>query len=249
MTPEQVVEALEGLNFGTDTDDEVSAEVSARASRIAIVVASVLAAVLLISLISYGATAGIRSLQERRAQALVQAVSEGDLPQIRTLIDRGAAVGARGADGLTPLEVAARANQPDAARLLLAAGATPSDHVARVAMGYGHVDMLRILLDHGGNPNVRDTWHHRSLLEWAVDRAEREFAEVLLNAGADPNSSHALSMPALHLAASQGKSDLVRLLLNHGASPSLRWHHQTAADAASLAGRVQIARMLETLEE
>lgn len=247
MTPEQVVEVLQDVNFSENVP-ATSPEASARLSRIVLVIAGIVAAAALLTLASLSLGITTQAWQERRAGALTAAVGAGDLERAEVLIERGADVMAAGPDAETPLEASVRTNQPEAATLLIAAGAPVTDRSLRIAMGYGHREVLLVLLNEGGNPNVRDSWLHRSLLEWAIDRSDTEMATVLLEAGADPNSSHALSMPALHLAASQGKAGMVGLLLDYGASPSLRWHRQNAADAAMLAREDQIAEMLRELE-
>lgn len=239
---------LSEVNFAEETADEAATETSARASRFAVVAAAVLAVALLFSLSWLAATVGVERWQERRANVLVEAAIEGDHARMRTLIDRGADPNARGRDGVTPLEAAVRENRTETALVLLESGADPTDEAARIAMGHGHVEVLMTLIENGGDPDVRDDWLHTSALEWAVDRSNRSLVRFLLDWGADPDDTDALTRPALHRAAANDDREMVRLLLDHGASPSLRWHRQTPATAAELAGHEQMKRMLRELE-
>ena len=54
--------------------------------------------------------------------ALVDAVREGSLPDVRALIERGADVSAADDDGRTPLHFAVHEGRPDIVRLLVDRG-------------------------------------------------------------------------------------------------------------------------------
>lgn len=61
-----------------------------------------------------------------QSAALFAAIEQGDVDRVPELIDRGADVNARRADGWTPLMAAANKGQPDVVRELLATGADPN---------------------------------------------------------------------------------------------------------------------------
>lgn len=101
-------------------------------------------------------------------QTLMDAVTAGDVDAVRVALDEGASVHGRGADGETPLFIAA---SPEMAQLLLNAGA--SVH-ARNAYGMtplhdasilGRVEIVQLLLDAGAAVYAQDS-HGRTPLDW-----------------------------------------------------------------------------------
>lgn len=54
-----------------------------------------------------------------------------------------------------------------------------------VASAYGHTKTVRLLLDHGANPNERN-WDGERGIEWAAIHGYQEIVDLLLQHGADP---------------------------------------------------------------
>ena len=136
-----------------------------------------------------------------------------------------------------------------AARDLLARGADPNGAGDEewtnlsIACSRGDAPLVRLLLEHGAEPNDNDSLYHsvespddactRLLLEhgatvvgtnalWhALDYDRIERVRLLLEHGGDPNeASH---WPALHHAVTRGRSPaFLRLLVAHGADPAAR---------------------------
>lgn len=80
---------------------------------------------------------------------------------------------------------------------------------------YGDVELLRAMLDAGGDPNLRN-YRAASALMWAVDDVAK--VKLLLDRGADPNVSSDFGATPLTLAAaSKNSAPLVQLLLERGA--------------------------------
>jgi ankyrin repeat protein len=100
---------------------------------------------------------------------------------------------------------------PKAARGQGPGGSTPLMYAAL----YGDVRGVRLLLEKSADPNTRNDAGTTALL-WGVD--EPETARLLLENGADANVRSADGLTPLLLAAGRfGSSDVVKLLLDHGA--------------------------------
>ena len=148
--------------------------------------------------------------------------------------------------GETALLFAARVGDLDSAKLLVAAGATVNDTDAwgvsttTLAAHSGFTDFVAFLLDHGADPNAAAAGF--SALHEAVMRRDARMVSALLDHGAEPNPTLKTWTPTrrssedshfepalvgatpLWLAARFAESDIVRLLVKHGADP-LFVHH------------------------
>jgi ankyrin repeat protein len=124
----------------------------------------------------------------------------------------------------------------------LASGATPLD----AAVSQGSVSVVRVLLSAGADPNgaSRDG---ASPLEDACLRGYFPIAELLLDKGALVNQvNDGSGKTALYAAASFGKSDVVTLLLQRGADPSIcGTHHGSPYNTAVENGFRDIALQIE----
>ena len=102
------------------------------------------------------------------------------------------------------------------ARLNGPGGSTPLMY----AVLYGDADAVRLLLDNGADPNVRNE-AGASALMWAVDNLEK--TRLLLQRGADVNARSDDGRTALSIAASRfGSHAVVSILLDAGADPSVK---------------------------
>lgn len=163
----------------------------------------------------------------------------------QVLIDAGAIVDARGADGTgeTPLHWAASSDDADVAAVLIDAGAdieapggsigTPLDN----AIGYGCMNVARLLVSRGAR--VEKLWHAAALGQTSTLRS-------LLEASASPE----LVNQAFWHACAGGQRRCAELLLDHGADLDYApdYGHGTVVDAASSHG-TQRANVIEWLTE
>jgi ankyrin repeat protein len=117
-------------------------------------------------------------------------------------------------------------------------------------------DIVRILLDSGGNPNstVATELPHPYRGRWtgiseAIFTGDLAMVELLYSDGADLHFSATLGIThtSLQLAVELGHYDIVRFLLKHGVdvnAPPCVWGGGTALQRAAITGSIGIAEML-----
>jgi ankyrin repeat protein len=110
----------------------------------------------------------------------------------------------------------------------------------------GHVDSVRLLLDHGANVNARSEEKMRSPLLSAYYGSHLEVMRLLLERGADANATHSSTTRILHYAAVRGKIDVLRLLLQHNADVNAKAKPKgvTPLYNASVRGQVNAVQFL-----
>lgn len=150
-----------------------------------------------------------------------------------------------------PLQIAASHGLLRSARSILLAGIdvnTPDNFHHQpflVAANHGQSQMVKLLLEHGADPKVRDSSGDSSLhcsakrAYWkgtthAVTVDDRKTtALVLLKAGAKLDARNGRGEMPLHIAAEEGELDLVRLFIDNGAEVNARdWSDRTPLDHA-----------------
>jgi len=174
----------------------------------------------------------------RQQTALMWAVSERHADVVRLLVQKGADVHARtavntpnrrpgmraagaAAAALTPLLFAARVGDVESARILLDAGARVDDVADEglTALGFatvrGHVPVALLMLERGANANAADAGY--SPLHWAAGSWETTLTTADFTIAREGNNEWNV-LPGLR----EGKLELVKALLGHGADPNLR---------------------------
>jgi ankyrin repeat protein len=180
---------------------------------------------------------GVRWLLEHRADADPVFAANGETPLhvaarlwdvalVESLVQRGADVSRRRADGRTPYAAAMLAGNREVADWLLAHGATndlvPIDRLV-AACGRGDRTAAEAML--AERPALRDEIidAHYATLHRAAEQGDVAVLELLLDCGFDPNHGDVeIGKTALHSAAMAGQPGAVRVLLARGASPDVR---------------------------
>jgi ankyrin repeat protein len=159
---------------------------------------------------------------------------------------------AAGPDRETPLCAAIHGGHEEVLEALLAAGAEPSEDAVNTALRYGRREMLITLLEGGANPDTRNAWSTRSLLEMAADSGDAKMVQLLLKHGADPTEAPEatfMTSPALHIALLQKRTEIALILLRHGADPFIRSQGWTAAELAVETGQDEVVSAIRKIQE
>jgi ankyrin repeat protein len=161
------------------------------------------------------------------------AAQNGSRNLIKAYIERGALVDSREDDNWTPLMLAAQNGHLEACRLLVDNGADVNaqgvdGHTALMqASATASADIVKLLLSEGADVSVRNNFGRTPFFACiirAIGEKDREaslqIAQILLEAGADPNTLEEHSVSPLFYVCIMGCLDVVKFLLNNGADPN-----------------------------
>ena len=186
---------------------------------------------------------------DAQGKALIVAVQNQDINEIKKLINEGADVNYKSKDyeELTPLIVASKTGTAEIVEILLKAGADPNkgerrwtdtpliNAVINKANAMDKTDAEEItdlLLRAGANPNTEDSGK-RTALVWAAEVGRIKIVERLLKENVDINAGANGVYTALNIAVQKGQKEIVRLLLKNNADPNiLNREEKTALDYA-----------------
>ncbi len=165
--------------------------------------------------------------RRKEVKAFVAAIDAGDLAGAQEVARRTPEVlSARVRESDTPLHVAVERGHPDLVDWLAedaakdnarnASGVTPLGLGAKAA----RLDLARMLLDHGADPNVVSAGESALHLAAALD--DRALAALLVERGASTKATARWKQTPLHVAASHNRSAVAELLLSNGADAGAR---------------------------
>jgi ankyrin repeat protein len=180
---------------------------------------------------------------------LHHAAGFGALDNLTLLIDSGADLKAKNRRGSTPLHWAI--HDEAKVRVLLSRGADVNTRnvegrtpVYQAASLGGGLPVLRVLLEHGGNPGTA-ILNGQTPLAVASIRADVEAMRLLIDKGADVNAKNGAGATALMAAATNGSDAAVRLLLDRGAEAKVATKlGETALGNAATAGNLETVALL-----
>ena len=190
--------------------------------------------------------------------AFLAAIRTRKLSMVEMLLISGADPDLPEQSGLkgTPLMYAASINNPDFVEILLKAGASVNaldandDHALNWATYYGHIDIMKLLIENSADLNVRSKhgravdvsfrlWHadsvrdvfkayypnklsndEKSMVQAVIENNEKTLRKHLKK-GVSANTRDQLGSSLLHIGAEKGHMNLIRILLDHGADKDI----------------------------
>ena len=171
----------------------------------------------------------LRLLPAKSMKSLHDAVKEGDVQTVASLLHAGTDVDATVMNGVTPLMIAAEHGRTQIAELLLSAGATRDARIwtpsflvdvephsggytpLHFAASRGRNAIIRLLLERGSDINLTTDYGSTPLHE-AVCNGHTETVELLLNLGADANRTDGNDNTAIEVAEGWGHTKVVEIL-------------------------------------
>jgi ankyrin repeat protein len=116
------------------------------------------------------------------------------------------------------------------------AGNTGQRTALHYAVGGSHGDIVRLLLERGADPNLRDEGDNAIPLCFACEKNEFEIIRLLVEHGADVNATgdmHTMDVIGWATVFGAARSEIVEYLLNHGARHNI-WSAVTMGDVAAI---------------
>lgn len=148
---------------------------------------------------------------------LLAAARKGDLPGVKALLEKGAALEAKSRYGQTPLFFAARNGHEEIVKYLLAKGASPNVNdtfykmsIVAATADKGYTGIVKALVD-AGSPGAGDA------LEVGASRGSMEMATMLIATGKLTPADLTKSLTAAEQAK---KPEVAELLIKAGAKPA-----------------------------
>ena len=189
-------------------------------------------------LVDAGAKVRVRTADLGNTPLILAARRAGNSRTVKLLLERGANATERNNAGISPIISGAASGDLETVRLLLDAGAKADDfpksndpRATDIAAGFrtplmwaayhNDVPMVRLLLEHGADPN--QSTYFGNPLSHACWNDGFEAAELLIDHGANVNARDAVAdFTPLHWAAGNEtlRPHLVKLLLGSGADPN-----------------------------
>ncbi|MCA9413633.1 MAG: ankyrin repeat domain-containing protein [Candidatus Omnitrophica bacterium] len=161
-----------------------------------------------------------------RISYLFQAVREGRVEDVMTIVSRELSVDVRESNLGTPLIAAVASKQPAVVERLLELGANPNLQTrigltALVwAVGHRDLNLTERLLEHGANPNLADYYYLRTPFHSYLNVIDPLICEKFLEKGGDPRQEEILGRSCVTVAIDFDRADHLRLFLDWGIGPN-----------------------------
>jgi len=173
--------------------------------------------VLCVALLAAGSISGATDSPDK----LLAAIRANDLRQMKTLLDEGVSPNVAGADGITPLMIAAETGSVDAMKMLVDrhadVNATNSFGSTALMLSVTDAKKVRLLLDHGADVNVAAKSGRTALIVASFANPSADVVRMLLAKGAKVDVMDLRKVTPLNAATFGNDTASVRLLLDASA--------------------------------
>lgn len=176
--------------------------------------------------------------RNQKSQHLMEAIERNQPTEVASLLNSGVDPNTANSEGVSALMLASYHGLQPMVETLLQHGAKVDardnrQHTALRLAGSGHPGIVKLLLDHGADPNAKDFYGKTLLTSVCESGADHDPAtlRLLLERGADPNVPGDDGSPLLYAInlGQHGNAEIARLLLQHGANPDAQDRTETPA--------------------
>jgi len=167
--------------------------------------------------------ADVNATQPDGSTPLAWAAYEDDVEMVSALLNAGAKVNAANEYGETPLTLACANGNAEIVSKLVAAGADVNaarwsgETALMIAAGSGNPQVLKTLIDKDARVGAVESRKGQNALMWAAANGHPEAVDVLLKAGANPNTASKAGFTPTIFASQKGDAKSVARLLDAGA--------------------------------
>ncbi len=179
------------------------------------------------------------------------AVSRGDIMNVEALLQQGADVNMKNAEGRTALMQACHDGNTDMAGFLIERGAHVNGTVLMRAIsssgknGRRAIGIIRLLLDKGADANARDVAGRTALMNLIAVNGNTVTMQLMLDRGEDKDAEAKHGSRPPEGSSPEGYLQTVKLLLERGADVNARTKDgYTALMLASSRGHVEVVQVL-----
>ncbi|XP_052076994.1 uncharacterized protein LOC127715008 isoform X1 [Mytilus californianus] len=188
----------------------------------------------------------------KRTTPLHEMCKSGQYNNVLLLISEGSEVDIVDRQQMTPLMLASKCGYLKIAQVLIKRNATKDavDHNGTTALMFacmgGFIDVIRFLVEMRADVNKADKNNWTALLAYANSINDNaEIVNVLIEGGADLNSSTKDKVSSLMMACFHGHQEIVKCLLQHNVDVNHKdIYGKTPIVSACLSGNVDIVRVL-----
>ena len=190
--------------------------------------------------------ADVNAVNKKHATALMIACASSNKDAINVLLDAGADPNITDGMGNTCIQIAVgNGCSKDVLETIVNHGvdvnATNKKNVTAlmIACEKGNANAINVLLNAGAHPNIIDANGNTCLHYAAYGDCIKDSLQTVINHGAEVNATNAGYATAIMLACEKGNTDVINVLLNAGADPSIAdadgdtWLHQAVRGGCS----------------
>jgi ankyrin repeat protein/superfamily I DNA/RNA helicase len=191
-----------------------------------------------------------KKVVKKRISNIIKYAYQGNVQELKKLIENNADVDFQTKDGETALMIAAGTGQKEIIKLLLENNANPNltrkdgDTVLTIATKFANYEIIKILINNNVDIN-QPVKNGDSALMIASAKGNKEIVDLFLNNNADVNFQSKKGKTALIVASEYNKTEIIELLLNKNADVNFQTkEHNSALMIATANKNIEIVKTL-----